>query len=587
MNCVLKCILLLLLWWPTSAALAAVDLSRLPPPAARVIDFSREIQPILENSCLKCHEPDKAKGKLSLDTRANALKGGDNAPDIIPGDSSKSPLIHFTARLIEDSEMPPVGKGDPLTKQQVSLLRAWIDQGAKWPDTLTLHSAGVPIEATAASGPLPPPAQRQIDFVKDVQPILATRCYDCHGPKKQEAQFRLDTKDIALRGGELGPAIIPGKSADSLLIQAVAGVKPDFIMPKKGDRLSPEQVGLLRAWIDQGAIWPDGASAKVEDKRNHWAFKAPIRPQVPLVQRKNWVQNPIDSFVLARLEKEKLKSSPEADRVTLIRRLSLDLVGLPPTIEEVNKFVADRSPGAYEKQVERLLASPHYGERWGRHWLDAARYADSDGFEKDKSRQVWFYRDYVINAFNRDLPYDRFIIEQLAGDLLPNAPQDQIVATGFLRNSMVNEEGGIDPEQFRMDAMFDRMECIGKGVLGLTIQCAQCHNHKFDPITQEEYYRLFAFLNNDNEVQRVVYTPPDQMQVADVVRQMREIEGELRHRAPDWEQRMAAWEQQAKSDQPTWVVLPLEYQGDNDERYLPQPDGSYLAQGYAPTKHTP
>src|SRR5215467_2125038 len=195
--------------------------------------------------------------------------------------------------------------------------------------------------------------------------------------------------------------------------------------------------------------------------KKHWAFVKPERPAPPEVKNTGWVRTPIDRFILARLEKEGLTPSPEADRVTLLRRLSLDLIGLPPTIAEVDTFLNDRSPNAYEKQVERLLASPHYGERWGRHWLDSARYADSDGFEKDKQRSVWFYRDWVINALNADKPYDEFIIEQIAGDLLPNATQDQTVATGFLRNSMINEEGGVDPEQFRMEAMFDRMDAIG------------------------------------------------------------------------------------------------------------------------------
>ncbi len=257
-------------------------------------------------------------------------------------------------------------------------------------------------------------------------------------------------------------------------------------MPKKKAPLSAEQIALLRRWIDQGADWPDAKVAGPDARLNHWAFKAPVRPKLPEVKDKGWVRNPVDAFVIAKLEEKKLAPSPEADRTMLLRRLSLDLIGLPPTPDEVDAFLADKSPDAYEKQVTRLLASPHYGEKWGRQWLDAARYADSDGFEKDKPRNVWFYRDWVINAFNRNLPYDEFIIEQLAGDQLPNATQDQIVATGFLRNSMVNEEGGVDPEQFRMEAMYDRMDAIGKSVLGLTIQCAQCHNHKFDPVLQEE-----------------------------------------------------------------------------------------------------
>ena len=318
--------------------------------------------------------------------------------------------------------------------------------------------------------------------------------------------------------------------------------------------------------------------------QQQWGFVAPVRPEVPNVNTPQWARNPIDRFVLARLESVGLKPSPEADKVTLLRRVYLDLIGLPPTIDDVDAFVNDDSPDAYEKVVEKLLASPRYGERWGRHWLDAARYADSDGFEKDKLRFIWFYRDWVIKAFNQDLPYDQFVIDQIAGDKLPHPTQDQIVATGFLRNSMLNEEGGIDPEQFRMDAMFDRMDCIGKSILGLTIQCAQCHNHKYDPLSQEEYYRLFAFLNNDDEAQRMVYLPDELRQAADLSRQMREIEGAIKHQNPDWEARMAAWEKEVARGRPKWTVLELEDAGDMDQRYLLQKDGSVLAQGYAPTK---
>jgi hypothetical protein len=316
----------------------------------------------------------------------------------------------------------------------------------------------------------------------------------------------------------------------------------------------------------------------------HWAFIAPVRSTLPRVEDKQWAHDPIDRFILAKLESEKLKPSPEADRVTLLRRLSLDLIGLPPTIAELDAFIADKSKDAYEKQVERLLASPHYGERWGRVWLDAARYADSDGFEKDKPRFIWNYRDWVINAFNTNLPYDQFVIQQIAGDELPKATQDQKVATGFLRNSMINEEGGIDPEQFRMDEMFDRMDAIGKSVLGLTIQCAQCHNHKFDPITQEEYYRLFAFLNNDHESSMVAYTPSEQQQRANLLRQMRDLEEGLRHKTKDWEKRMAAWEDSVRNNQPEWVTVACRHNGDNSARYYYYDDNSIRAAGYAPTK---
>src|SRR5262245_61716076 len=269
-----------------------VDASKLPLAAAMEVDFAKEIQPILERSCLKCHGPEKAKGKLLLDTHEHALKGGENGQDIIPGQSAKSPLIHFTARLVEDSEMPPVGKGEPLTKEEVGILRAWIDQGAKWPEGLTLRGPEGGDEIRNPKSEirnLPEAAARQVDFVKDIQPIFAGHCYECHGPKKQQAQFRLDAKEIALKGGDLGPAIVPEKSAESLLIQAVAGVKEDLVMPKEGKRLTAEQIGLLRAWIDQGAEWPEKASVKVEDKRNHWAFKAPVRPAVPAVKNAKWV----------------------------------------------------------------------------------------------------------------------------------------------------------------------------------------------------------------------------------------------------------------------------------------------------------
>ena len=261
------------------------------------------------------------------------------------------------------------------------------------------------------------------------------------------------------------------------------------------------------------------------------------------------------AFLQLGMDREVFGIHSEADRVTLLRRLSLDLTGLPPTIEEVDAFLADPGPDAYQKQVDRLLGSPHYGERWGRLWLDAARYADSDGYEKDKSRQVWFYRDWVINALNRDLPFDRFVIEQIAGDLIPGATQDQVVATGFLRNSMINEEGGIDPEQFRMEAMFDRMDAIGKGMLGLTIQCAQCHSHKYDPLTQSEYYGLFAFLNNCHEGAATVYTIDEQKQRDAILAETERVETALKASLPDWHERLRHWEESVRNDQPQWTIV--------------------------------
>ena len=424
-----------------------------------------------------------------------------------------------------------------------------------------------------------------MDFVKDIQPIFQKACYECHGPRKQEAEFRLDHKPTVFKGGELGVAIVPGKSAESLLVQFVGGLRDEGVMPKKGPRLSAEQIGLLRAWIDQGADFPESASVVLKDTRDHWAFKPPVKSALPAVRNDTWPRNVIDRFVLARLEREGLPPSPEAAKETLIRRVTLDLIGLPPTPEELAAFLKDASPEAYQKQVDRLLASPHYGERWGRHWLDVARYADSDGYEKDKPRWIWFYRDWVINAFNRDMPYDQFVLEQVAGDLLPNPTQDQIVATGFFRNSLLNEEGGVDPEQFRMEEMFDRLDMLGKSVLGLTINCCQCHNHKYDPFSQEEYYRIFAFLNNDNEGSRTVYTTEQWRKIAELQGRIHDAEMALQQAHPDWSRRMSAWEDALKSEaRPDWQILGIANAGDNSQRYTELKDQSLLAQGYAPTK---
>ncbi len=423
-------------------------------------------------------------------------------------------------------------------------------------------------------------AQAKVDFARDIQPILQTSCAPCHFGDKPKADLHFGNKTLALK------QIIPGNSHDSRLVHRLLGLNGEKRMPLGREALTPAQIELIKRWIDEGAVWPEAASTATTIQK-HWAFVAPVRPALPTVKNNGWVRTPIDAFVLARLEKENLTPSPEADKTTLLRRLSLDLIGLPPTPAEVDAFLLDASPKAYEKQVERLLASPHYGERWGRHWLDAARYADSDGFEKDKMRSVWFYRDWVINALNQDKPYDQFVIEQIAGDLLPKATQAQRVATGFLRNSMINEEGGVDPEQFRMEAMFDRMDAIGKSVLGITIQCAQCHTHKYDPIKHEEYYGMFAFLNNSTEGAMIAYTPEEQMKRAQILSQTREIEAKLQELKPDWLMQMNAWEDSVKNDQPEWTIVNprVDDISTGGQKYLPSKDGSFLAQGYAPTKH--
>ncbi|HEX8910875.1 MAG TPA: DUF1553 domain-containing protein, partial [Humisphaera sp.] len=327
------------------------------------------------------------------------------------------------------------------------------------------------------------------------------RCYECHGPQKQKADLRLDAKAAALKGGEGGPAIVPGKSADSPLAKRIASHDPDAVMPPKGDRLTPEQVALIRAWIDQGAKWPDEASAKV-DPRYHWSFKPIAKPPVPPLAGDDakWARTPVDAFVLAKLREKGLSPSPEADRRTLIRRVTYDLTGLPPSPEEVDAFVADPAPGAYDRLVDRLLASPRYGERWARHWLDAVHYGDTHGYDKDKVRpNAWPYRDYVIRSLNADKPYDRFVREQLAGDRLYPGDPDGVIALGFLAAGPWDfvgqaelREGTLDKAVTRNLDRDDMVATTMNTFVSLTAQCARCHNHKFDPVSQEDYYSLQA-----------------------------------------------------------------------------------------------
>ncbi len=418
------------------------------------------------------------------------------------------------------------------------------------------------------------------DFSQEIEPIFRENCYACHGEQFQQGQLRLDSRSVAFARGPSGPRIVARNPEESSLYQRVAGLGDGARMPMGGE-LAPGEIAAIREWIEGGAPWP-ASPGDGEGLSEHWAFAAPRRPEPPATRRQ--AGNPIDSFVLARLEAEGLAPSPQAQRATLARRLSLDITGLPPTLSDIERLVSDERPGAVQRFAERLLASPHFGERWGRVWLDAARYADSDGFEKDKPRQVWFYRDWVVRAMNADVPYDRFVVEQIAGDLLQGATQDQRVATGFLRNSMINAEGGANPEQFRMEAMFDRMDAIGKAVLGLTVQCAQCHDHKFDPLSQRDYYRLFAFINNAHESTQAVYTPEEEIRRREIFAAVDEIESGLRERMPDWRERMAAWEASEAGSQPEWLVLDATIELGSGEKYKVQPDGSILAQGYAPTR---
>ncbi len=376
-----------------------------------------------------------------------------------------------------------------------------------------------------------------VGFNREIRPILSENCFRCHGPdeKKRKSGLRLDLREEALRPAKSGArAIVPGKTEESELVKRISSTDVEEAMPPhdSGKKLSAAQVALLKRWVEEGAVY-----------ETHWAFIPPQRGEVPKVGRADWGKNPVDNFILARLERDGISPSPVADRTTLIRRLSLDLLGLPPSRAEVETFLHDDRADAYEQLVERLLASPHYGERWGRHWLDVARYADSNGYSIDAPRHIWKYRDWVIEALNRDMPYDQFVLEQLAGDMLPHASLEQRIATGFHRNTQINQEGGIDKEQFRIESIIDRVNTTGTAFFGLTVGCCQCHDHKFDPLTQKEYYGLFAFLNNADEPDLPLASAQDVARANQIEAQVEAYLEALPEKDPAIYDRMVAWEQ--------------------------------------------
>src|SRR5438552_1289429 len=357
------------------------------------------------------------------------------------------------------------------------------------PAVLLLLTCSISVTLRLMAQELPPKPRPTIDFQREVRPILSDICFQCHGPDKNTrmVDLRLDNKEGAFGPRKNGTPIVPGKLEESLVYQRITAPTPARRMPPESSHktLTANQIDTIQRWIQGGAPW-----------KEHWAFIIPVRPEPPAVHAKEWVRNPIDQFILAKLEGAGLQPAPEADRRTLIRRLSLDLTGLPPDPAEVEEFVNDNSPEAYEKWVDRLLASPRYGEHRARYWLDAARYADTHGVHVDNYREMWPYRNWVIEAFNRNLSFDRFTIEQLAGDLLPNRSLEQLIASGFQRcNVSTNEGGSILDEVAAMYAK-DRADTTGTVWLGLTVGCATCHDHKFDPISQREYYSLTAFFRN-------------------------------------------------------------------------------------------
>jgi hypothetical protein len=361
------------------------------------------------------------------------------------------------------------------------------------------------------------------DFVRDIQPIFSRNCYSCHGPEKQQNELRLDVKSAALRGGISGQAISPGDSAGSLLIQYVSGIPEEMRMPQKGNPLTEHEVGLLRSWIDLGAHWPDGLDPEgYIEPPEHWAFRPVKRPPLPRTKRTDWTKNEVDQFILARLEKEGLSPSSEAGKRDLIRRLYFSLTGLPPTPGEIESFLADSSDSAYEALVDRLLASPQYGERLARHWLDVVRFAESHGFETNTERpNAWPYRDYVISAFNSDKPFDQFVLEQLAGDAY-----GVDAATGFLVGGPFDAVKSPDinlTTQQRMDELHDMINTTSTAFLGLTVGCARCHNHKFDPILQKDYYAMQAIFAGVRHGERELRTPDHEERIRNAEVERREL----------------------------------------------------------------
>ena len=431
----------------------------------------------------------------------------------------------------------------------------------------------------------------KINFNRDIRPLLSDKCFQCHGPddKKREGGLRLDLRESAIKPLDSGEtALVPGDLSKSALVKRILSSDQDEMMPPKklNKILSPEQIDLLKRWVAEGAEY-----------QGHWAFLPVERPTVPKHENDKWSRSAIDHFILARLEKEKLQPSAEANKRTLVRRLSLDLTGLPPTPAEVVAFLADDSPDAYEKVVDRLLASSRYGEQMALQWLDFARFADSNGFQADSSRQQWPWRDWVIRAYNDNIPFDRFTIDQLAGDLVPNATKSQIVATGFNRNHRLNGEGGLIAEEWRVETVIDRVETTGLTWLGLTLNCCRCHDHKYDPITQKEFYQLFAFYNNitetgtlqakdgrNNDPVELIATPDKEAELAKIDQAIKAAEDHLANEVKKLPKLSADWaekhREQISGESSVWKPLAVkDVKSSDGAKLTKKSDGSYLASG--------
>jgi mono/diheme cytochrome c family protein len=466
-----------------------------PPPTAESLQFFKEkVRPILTQNCYPCHT-ETAMGQLRIDSREGILKGGGRGPAIVPGDPDKSLLIE-AVRQTGMLKMPMSGK---LTEQQVADLAAWVKMGAPWDPAEHAEPIAPPVSAAAANSSV-----GEEYFETKVRPIFANVCSNCHGDTATSG-LRVDSRESLLKGGTRGPAIVPNDADKSLMIQAVRQTG-DLKMPK-GGKLSPEEVQSLTEWVKMGAPWPkskptiaasSGPQFKISPaQRAFWSFQPLKMPATPTLKNAHWAKTAIDRFVLAQLEAQGIPPAPQADRRTLLRRATFDLTGLPPTPAEIEAFEKDKSPNAFEKVVDRLLASPRYGERWGRHWLDVARYAEDDVRGLDPKgrgympfRGAYVYRDWVIKAFNSDLPYDKFVRMQLAGDLTGDKNlAEALPATAYMGGGPWLWDQA-EPVQGRADERNERIDAVSRGLLGLTVACARCHNHKYDPISQKDYYAL-------------------------------------------------------------------------------------------------
>jgi mono/diheme cytochrome c family protein len=598
-----------------------------PAPPAQgdaKIDFNREVKPIFDTRCIKCHGAEKPQAELRLDSEAAVLRGSISGRVVVAGKSAESLLVK---RLSGFNGVPPMPLGsDPLSQKQIDIIRAWIDQmvpppgdsgEAPAPVNEEPPQAEVPGDhsgaktvaggtATGQGGLRVARPTETIDFASRIQPIFDDNCVRCHGSSVQQNQLRLDSLAGLMQGSLHGKVVIPGNSKDSPLVRRLLGLDEPR-MPFGSPPLAAEKIVLLRSWIDQGAPGAPAPEAGSDSARGtgvktkHWAFVTATRPALPEVKDKAWVRNPIDDFVLARLEREGLSPSPEADKETLIRRVSLDLVGLPPTIAEVDAFLADKSGNAYEKVVDRLLASPHYGERWARPWLDLARYADTNGYEKDDRRVAWKFRDWVIDALNKDMSFREFTIEQIAGDLLPNPNTDQLIATGFNRNTLLNQEGGIDQEEQRWYTLVDRVNTTASVWLGITLGCAQCHNHKFDPFTNRDYYQFLAFFDNAQykaqnlgqgegwilEPEVELPTPEQEKKSRELQAEIGQLQKVLDTSTPQLEAAEAKWEEEMKRTAAEWTALrPSHYVSAGGATLTLNDDLSILAGGKNPEADT-